>query len=83
MPLLAAMCKALELFAGSYRRNFIPHSLLKRGIQWSFTQRGWEMTPVLSAEQQTDKNGVGKWESITGNKTSCGRRNQAEGRIDK
>ena len=52
-----------ESFAGSYRRDFISHSLLKRGLQWGFTQRGQGKTLALSAQQQTFKNRVGRWKS--------------------
>jgi len=52
-----------ESFVGSYRRDFIPHSLSKRGLQWGFTQRDWGRTLTLSAQQQTFKNRVGRWES--------------------
>ena len=51
-----------ELFAGWYQRDFIPHSLSKRGLQWGFTQRGQGKTLALSVQQQTFKNRVGRWE---------------------
>ena len=53
----------IESFAGSYRRDFISHSLLKRGLQWGFTKRGRGKSLALFAQQQTFKNRVGRWES--------------------
>ncbi len=72
-----------ELFAESYQQDFILRSLLKMGIQWGFTQRGWATTPALSVQQQTENNCVGGWEWITCNKRIYIRRNQAEGVKDK
>jgi len=52
-----------ESFAVSYRQDFIPRSLSKRGLQWGFTQRGWGKILSLSAQELTFKNRVGRWES--------------------
>ncbi len=59
------------------------HNAMAYDIQWGFTRRGSWTTPESLAQQQTDKNCVGGWKLIIGNKTSYGRRNQVEGGIDK